>query len=74
VHPMTPRLFTAVGAVGAVGGFVAAIGAIVLAVGGHHNGLPMLAYAVTIVVFSKILFVVGLDLWSDCDKLAEYEL
>ena len=74
MHPMTPRLFTAVGAVGALLGFLACLAGLVLAAGGDASGLPILAYAITVVVFGKILFVVGLDLWSDCDKLAEYDL
>ena len=71
---MTPRLFTAVGAVGVLLGLVACVGGIILALASHDKGLPTLAYGVVVVVFAKILFVVGLDLWSDCDKLAEYDL
>lgn len=74
MHPMTPRLFTAAGAVGTLVGLLACVGGAVLAAGHQPNGLPILGYSVVLVVFAAILFVLGLELWSDCDRLAEYDV
>ena len=45
-----------------------------VAVSGEAHGPACAAYSLVIAVFSVVIFVIGLDLWSDADRLREYDL
>ncbi len=74
MHPMTPRLFTALGALGALVGLIGAGAGGYMHLGGAGHGPLCAAYSSVVAVFSVVIFVIGLDLWSDCDRLREYDL
>ena len=74
MHPMTPRLFTALGALGVVIGLFGTCAGGVMGLSGQAHGPLCAAYSLVVAVFSVVIFVVGLDLWSDHDRLREYDL
>jgi hypothetical protein len=74
MSPITPRLFTGLGALGALVGLLGTAAGGVMALTGAHHGPECASYSLVMAVFSVVVFVVGLDLWSDYDRLQEYDL
>ena len=68
-----PRLFTVAGGLGLAGSALALVGGGLGVLLGHHTG-SFAAAGLGGFVFSIPLLLIGLDLWSEADKLKEAEL